>query len=103
MKEALTHSETDKMSPIAYYVYFYISNAGQTKTSMMGEKKDKSTFASNASSNRKMIAAWRYMREGTLDFMRWLKFHWCDYREYSDRSYPVIPQELSSMVNQFGI
>jgi hypothetical protein len=103
MKEALTHSGSSKLSPIAYYVYFFVANNGQSRTGMKGEKKDESTFADSVSNAGKTIMAWKHMQLFTLDFMHWLGSHWDDYRDYADNVYPCIPAALMQMANSFGI
>lgn len=103
LKEALTCSTTGKDSPIAYYVYFFVSNWGQTRTSLKGEKKDKSTFAGEASNSGKAVMAWLHMQERTEDFLHWLREHWGDYRKYSGAMRPGDCVFLTHTANEFGI
>jgi hypothetical protein len=83
MKEALTHESTTKLSPIAYYVYCYLMDEGQTITTIKGEKKAKADYTVSVSASQKVVNAWYWMVRYSGRFYRWLHENWNSYSEYT--------------------
>jgi hypothetical protein len=81
LKNRLVNSEL-KTSPIANYVYFFILRYAVTRTSISGEKKDKSDYSYNASARTKSVLAWNDMVKMNLRFAGWFLDRKDDYIPY---------------------
>jgi len=91
-----------KASPVANYVYYMVSRAAVTKTTMSGEKKPKSDFAYNVSNSDKLIRAWNEMVDMTVPIVKWFCEKYDTYTDYADcegRNVCSITQKI----NEFGI
>ena len=53
----------EKVSPIAYYVYYYYLKDKQTATTNTGEAKTEKINAINTTSNQKLTQAWSKLKE----------------------------------------
>jgi hypothetical protein len=83
MKEALTHESTTRLSPIAYYVYCFLTEGEQTVTTIKGEKEVKADRTVSVSPVKKVVNAWHWMVRYSARFYGWLYEHWDSYREYA--------------------
>lgn len=73
-------------SPIANYVYFYLSRRGRTQTTMKGEVKATQDYAVNVDDADKLSKIWNDMYYNVKDFyLNFLKPNWNTYKSYADR------------------
>lgn len=89
LKEQLTHSKSDRISPIAYYVYLFIKANGRSKTTPKGEKKVNASFTDAVDDSFKIQRTSLRLHQMVHEFYRWLKDNWDVYKEYSDGIYSV--------------
>jgi hypothetical protein len=101
LKEALTHELTTKLSPIAYYVYCFLMEEGQTSTTIKGEKEVRADRTVSASAAKKVVNAWHWMEVYSERFYKWLYCHWGAYREYAENGRMRVYNFGSR--NEFGI
>lgn len=69
-------------SPIANYIYYWVMRSGKTQTSIIGEKKGKATYSSNAYIDYKVVKAWNDGVDMSVKFLDWLKENNSQYEEY---------------------
>jgi hypothetical protein len=102
MKNALIDvSGKFKYSPIANYVYYYISTTGRTQTTMKGEVIQKQDHAENVDNSDKLISVWNDMYDKVNDFYDYFLFPNRDkYNEYSES---IIRRYDFGLSNYFGI
>jgi hypothetical protein len=91
-----------KISPIANYVYFFIMRYGVTRTSVSGEKKDKSDYAGNASIKIKSVLAWNDMVNMNDRFAGWFWKFQDDYAPYMDGGWSP-DEDLFERINTFNL
>jgi hypothetical protein len=101
MKEALTHESTTKLSPIAYYVYCFIMEEGQTTSTIKGEKGVKADRTVSVSAAKKVVNAWVWMVRYSGRFYNWLYEHWDSYKEYAGDGRMRVYN--FGLINEFGI
>lgn len=89
LKKALVvESESFKYSPIANYVFFFISRRGRTQTTINGEVKGTQSFAENVDDSDKLSKVWNDMCYQASFFKNnFLLPNWFIYKEYGDSSY----------------
>lgn len=102
LKEALTHSTTDKISPIAYYVYSFVKLSGATQTTIIGEKVGTATYAQNTGDDYKREQASTRFKKEASHFHHWLESNWNDYKEYAGNTYPYQHKKVGTS-NVHGI
>lgn len=101
LMERLVNSRIRK-SPIANYVYFFILRYGMTRTSMSGEKKEKSDHAHNASIMPKSVFAWNEMIEMNRAFLTWIEDGKDAYAPYMDEEW-IPDRDILEPVNSFNL
>jgi hypothetical protein len=101
LKNRLVDGELKK-SPLANYTYYYILRYGVTRTSVSGEKKDKSDYAENRSAMGKSVLAWNEMVKINARFLSWFLACRSDYAPYMDGDW--MPEEdLFEPINIFNL
>jgi hypothetical protein len=96
-------NETEKTSPIANYVYYFVMLKGRSKTTPTGVKRAKSAHAENVSPMSDMVFAWNEMVEWNLDFVKWLEKNFDAYREYWGNHSIDTEGDLFHPVNRFNL
>jgi hypothetical protein len=76
-------NETEKTSPIANYVYYFVMRKGKAKTTPSGVKKAKSAHAENVSPMADMVFAWNEMAAWNREIARWLEENSSVYEKYA--------------------
>lgn len=81
----VTETENFNYSPIANYVYFYVTRSGRTQTSQKGEVVSKQDHAAYADNVDKLSKVWNDMYYEVKDFYRcFLLPRWDKYKEFSN-------------------
>lgn len=102
LKERLTHSETDKISPIAYYVYQFTKESGRTKTTPSGEKRFNVSYTESVSDSDKMQRVTYRLNRIVKEFYCWLDENWVLYKPYANNQHSI-RRFRPGISNVFGV
>jgi hypothetical protein len=78
---------TNKISPIANFVYYHFQKNQQTQTTQSGDKKTNSPGMENSINSDKVCAAWNEMVKKCADIYDWLEENKATYPEWEGDLY----------------
>ena len=104
LRDAMTiQTDNYKLSPIANYVYFFVSRRGRTQTGIQGESRGTMSYAEIAEDSDKLTKAWNDMCDMITSFYcDFLNVNWDNYKSYSNGCSGYYRNGFRK-INKFGI
>ena len=93
--------ESEKYSPIAYYVYYWYMRNSKTTSSAFGEVDIDFTYGKNVNNEIKLMDAWNRMSELSKPIFMWARSQRGLFKE---QGYSIKPNPLLiTKINRFGL
>ncbi len=102
-RQLLIKIHTQKTSPLANYVYYWLMRDAITKTTQAGEVRPKLDGAQNAEVKRKLVSAWNEMVEMNGHVINWFFANRNDYEDYIGQASGADIKNLTAPINTMNI